>query len=176
MSPEPTPSDVARLGPRSGAAARALATLCLRHGLAVVQVGHAEPIPGSYWGPPEAGLLRGRLYVRADTPLTSALHEACHYFCMDDVRRRTLDTDAGGDPLEECAVCYLSVLLADQLPGYGQDAMLLDMDRWGYSYRLGSARAWFEEDAEDARAWLERAGWVDAHGRLTAAHARRAPA
>ncbi len=30
-----------------------------------------------------------------------------------------------------------------------------DMDSWGYTFRLGSARAWFEQDAEDARAWLE---------------------
>ena len=29
-----------------------------------------------------------------------------------------------------------------------------DMDAWGYSFRLGSTRAWFESDAEDARAWL----------------------
>ena len=28
------------------------------------------------------------------------------------------------------------------------------MDAWGYSFRLGSTRAWFERDAEDARAWL----------------------
>jgi len=28
------------------------------------------------------------------------------------------------------------------------------MDEWGYTFRLGSARAWFENDAEDARAFL----------------------
>lgn len=28
------------------------------------------------------------------------------------------------------------------------------MDEWGYNYRLGSTRAWFEQDAEDARNWL----------------------
>ncbi len=28
------------------------------------------------------------------------------------------------------------------------------MDAWGYSFRLGSTRAWFEGDAQDARAWL----------------------
>ena len=33
-----------------------------------------------------------------------------------------------------------------------------DMDDWGYSFRLGSTEAWFEADAEDARAWLDRAG------------------
>ena len=31
---------------------------------------------------------------------------------------------------------------------------MADMDAWGYSFRLGSTRAWFERDAEDARAWL----------------------
>ena len=159
------------MGPGTGAVARALARLCARYGLAFVHVGNPDaPIPGSYWGTPEAGLARGGLYVRADTPLTSALHEACHFFCMDDARRAALDTDAGGDPLEECAVCYLSILLADRVPGYGRDAMLLDMDRWGYSFRLGSARAWFAQDADDARAWLERAGWVDVQGNLVATH------
>ena len=29
--------------------------------------------------------------------------------------------------------------------------LMADMDAWGYSFRLGSARAWFENDAEDAR-------------------------
>jgi hypothetical protein len=28
------------------------------------------------------------------------------------------------------------------------------MDTWGYTFRLGSAQAWFDNDAEDARAWL----------------------
>ncbi len=35
-----------------------------------------------------------------------------------------------------------------------QERMLSDMDAWGYSFRLGSAKAWFEEDAEDAEQWL----------------------
>jgi hypothetical protein len=38
------------------------------------------------------------------------------------------------------------------------------MDAWGYSFRLGSARAWFERDAEEARAWLAARGLVDAAG------------
>jgi len=33
-----------------------------------------------------------------------------------------------------------------------------DMDIWGYSFRLGSAQAWFEHDAEDTRAWLQQRG------------------
>ena len=32
--------------------------------------------------------------------------------------------------------------------------MMQDMDTWGYSFRLGGSRAWFESDAADARAWL----------------------
>jgi hypothetical protein len=94
--------------------------------------------------------------VRGDTPLHSILHEACHYVCMDAGRRGGLHTDAGGDYDEESAVCYLQILLADQLPGLGRERMMADMDAWGYSFRLGSARAWFERDAADARAWLQK--------------------
>jgi hypothetical protein len=39
--------------------------------------------------------------------------------------------------------------------------MLDDMDRWGYTFRLGSARAWFERDAEDARTWLLQRKLID---------------
>jgi len=92
--------------------------------------------------------------LRPDTPVHSALHEACHWICADHGRRASLHTDAGGDDLEECAVCYLQVLLAEALPGYSRARMLADMDAWGYSFRLGTARAWFEGDAADARAWL----------------------
>jgi hypothetical protein len=37
-----------------------------------------------------------------------------------------------------------------------------DMDAWGYSFRLGSAKAWFEVDADDARQWLLDQGLIDA--------------
>jgi hypothetical protein len=115
-------------------------------------------IAGSYWGESEAGLIGNRLLVRDDTPVHSALHEACHFICADPARRAALHTDAGGDDLEECAVCYLQIVLAGRLPGYSRERMLADMDAWGYSFRLGSARGWFEADAEDARAWLEQRG------------------
>ncbi|MEQ9562998.1 MAG: hypothetical protein RLN69_10790, partial [Woeseiaceae bacterium] len=88
-------------------------------------------------------------------PVHSLLHETCHAICMDDERRDNLHRDAGGDDLEECAVCYLQVLLADALPGVGRARIMQDMDRWGYSYRLGSTAAWFERDAGDARQWLQ---------------------
>jgi hypothetical protein len=114
----------------------------------------AAEIPGSYWGAPEAGLVGDLLYLRPDTPVHSALHEGCHWLCMDAGRRAGLHTDAGGDDVEEVAVCYLQVLLADRLSGYSRERLFADMDEWGYHFRLGSARRWFEEDAEDARAWL----------------------
>ena len=144
-----------------------LALLLTRFSLELTLVGHGEEIPGSYWGDSEAGLKGEWLYARLDTPVHSVLHEACHYVCMSPERRAGLDTDAGGDDLEEAAVCYLQVLLAGELSAVGRARMLADMDSWGYSFRLGSTRAWFEGDAADARAWLERHGIVDAGGRVT---------
>ncbi len=124
------------------------------YGLLVRWVAPDEDIPGSYWGAPEAGLLGNVLWVRADTPVHSALHEGCHWICMDEQRRRHLDTDAGGTEIEESGVCYLQILLADSLDGVGSARLQADMDAWGYSFRLGSTRRWFLEDAEDARLWL----------------------
>jgi hypothetical protein len=139
--------------PVSALAAGALDAVLRGYGIDVAWSAQAD-IPGSYWGESEAGLIGNRLILRPDTPVHSALHEACHYICADAARRAALHTDAGGDDLEECAVCYLQVLLAERLPGYSRERMLADMDAWGYSFRLGSARAWFERDADDARAWL----------------------
>jgi hypothetical protein len=95
-------------------------------------------------------------------PLHSVLHEAAHYVCMGPERRAGLDRDAGGDDAEENAVCFLQVLLAGLLPQAGRERCFRDMDAWGYSFRLGGAQAWFENDAADARDWLLREGLVDA--------------
>ncbi len=137
------------------------------YGLEVAWIKAGGAIPGSHWGEPEAGLIADRLWIRPDTPVHSALHEACHWLCMDELRRAHLDTDAGGDDPEECGVCYLQILLAEHLPGVGKDRLCRDMDAWGYSFRLGSTRAWFEEDAEDARRWLRRERLVDDEDCLT---------
>ncbi len=145
----------------------AIALLLQRYGMDLTLVAPEEVIPGSYWGESEAGLKGDRLYARLDTPLHSILHEACHYICMAPERRAGLDRDAGGDDLEESAVCYLQVLLADELPGVGRTSLWADMDAWGYSFRLGNSRAWFEEDAEDARQWLREHGVTDASDRPT---------
>jgi len=158
--------EVVRLDAADGALSRSLAALLAGYGLALRRV-EGGVIPGSYWGESEAGLVGCELFVRDDTPLHSALHEACHYICADDARRAALDTDAGGDVLEECAVCYLQILLAPSLPGGSREQMLADMDAWGYSFRLGSARDWFERDAEDARAWLLARGIIDTAGVVT---------
>jgi hypothetical protein len=138
-------------------AAGELAALVGRYGLEVVEVAGGAPIPGSYWGEPEAGIRGDRLFVRPDTPVHSALHEACHLVCAGE-RRAAIDTDAGGSHAEEDAVCYLQIVLAGELAGVGRDRMLADMDAWGYSFRLGSARAWFADDAAGARGWLEERG------------------
>jgi len=135
----------------------ALVALLGRHGLTIEWVGDGQPIRGSYHGEPEAGLLQNTLYLRHDTPLHSALHEACHFICMDPPRRAALDTDAGGDFAEEDAVCYLQILLAGEL-GVSRADACADMDEWGYTFRLGSAGRWFDEDAADARAWLVSRG------------------
>lgn len=141
-----------------------LATLLERFGLTLELVPMGAAIPGSWFGEPEAGIIARRVIVRADTPVHSALHEACHLICMDEQRRSTLHTNAGGDYDEENAVNYLEITLAGLLPEVGRERLLLDMDAWGYSFRLGSARAWFEQDAEDARQWLLSRGLLDEQG------------
>ena len=138
-----------------------VASLLSIYGLSVKTIAVGDEIPGSFWGDEEAGLIANELLVRADTPLHSVLHETCHYICMDQHRREGLDTDAGGDYDEENAVCYLQILLADHIEQFGRLRMFKDMDRWGYTFRLGSAQAWFERDAEDAHAWLLQRKLID---------------
>jgi len=73
---------------------------------------------------------------------------------MDLERRENLDTNAEGDYDEENAVCYLQIILAEELPEMGSLKMMSDMDEWGYTFRLGSSKKWFEQDAEDTLEWL----------------------
>ena len=123
-----------------------------------------EPIIGSFWGDSEAGIVGHRVYVREDTPIHSLLHETCHTLCMTTERREQLDRDAGGDDLEEAAVCYLQVVLADQLQGVGREQLINDMDTWGYSFRFGDTASWFDRDADDAREWLATNELLDQGG------------
>ena len=144
-----------------------LEQLLNRYGLRLTWVAPGAPIPGSFWGECEAGLIGAAIYVRPDTPLHSALHEAAHFICMTAARRAVLSTDAGGDEAEENAVCYLQILLAAVLPGVGRERLCRDMDEWGYSFRLGSAAAWFSEDAAEAQTWLMRHRLIDGEERIT---------
>ena len=146
---------------------KSVADLLTAFGLSLEKIGTHENIPGSYWGDAEAGLIDNRLLARADTPIHSILHETCHYVCMDQSRREGIHTDAGGDYDEENGVCYLQILLADHIDGFGKQRMFDDMDRWGYTFRLGSAQAWFEKDAEDALAWLQQHLLIDSQQQPT---------
>jgi hypothetical protein len=142
------------------------AALLARYGLHLRRVDDGAPIPGSYWGEPEAGLIGDCVHARDDTPVHSLLHEAAHLIVMPDERRAAIHTNASDSIAEEDATCALQILLADELAGVGRARLMDDMDAWGYTFRLGSARAWFEHDAEDAFANLIERGLLDAQHRL----------
>ena len=141
------------------------ASLLARYGLTLHRVGAGEPIPGSYWGECEAGIIGTQVYARDDTPVHSLLHEACHLIVLPPERRAQVHTDATDSIEEEDAVCVLQALLGDELPGVGHERVLADMDAWGYTFRLGSARAYFHEDAAPAWAWLHERGLADLEAR-----------
>ncbi len=134
------------------------ADLLARFDLHLRRVEHAEPIPGSYWGDEEAGIIGNTVHARDDTPVHSLLHEACHLIVLPPERRPDVHTDATDSIEEENATCYLQIVLADELPGVGRARLMADMDAWGYSFRLGSTSAWFEQDATDAHEFLKSRG------------------
>jgi hypothetical protein len=139
----------------------AVAALLARYGLALAPVADGAPIPGSYWGEPEAGIIAGTVHARADTPVHSLLHEAAHLIVLPPERRAVVHTDATDSVEEEDAVLVLQALLADTLPGVGRLRMCEDMDRWGYTFRLGSALDYIERDADSAWRWLAERDLVD---------------
>lgn len=136
----------------------AITALLAHYGLKLVAIAIDEAIPGSYWGEPEAGVIADRVYARADTPVHSVLHEASHLIVAGSERRAAIHTDASDCDQEEDATCYLQIVLASELHDVGSDRLMTDMDTWGYSFRLGSTRAWFENDAGDALASLLERG------------------
>ena len=137
------------------------AGLLARFGLVLKHVADDGPIPGSFWGDSEAGIIGTTVYARSDTPVHSLLHEACHLIVLPPDARAGIHTDASDSIAEENAVCVLQALLGDQLPGVGGQRVLADMDAWGYTFRLGSAAAYVAHDAEDAWAWLHEQGLID---------------
>jgi hypothetical protein len=144
-----------------------LQALLHRYDIELIHESADTVITGSFWGDSEAGIVGRTVYVRADTPVHSLLHETCHVICMTENRRAGLDRDAGGDDLEESAVCYLQVVLADEIESIGRDRLMSDMDAWGYSFRLGNTRDWFQRDAEDAAEFLRNHGLLDSEGKPT---------
>ncbi|MEO8997859.1 MAG: hypothetical protein ABI227_03695 [Rhodanobacter sp.] len=136
------------------------AALLGRLGLQLQRVAAGEPIPGSFWGDEEAGIIGTTVYARDDTPVHSLLHEAGHLIVLPLERRLDVHTDATDSIEEEDATCYLQIVLADQLPGVGRARLMSDMDAWGYSFRLGSTQAWFEQDAGEALTFLEKRGLI----------------
>ena len=143
-----------------------VSALLARYGLRLELVADGEPIPGSYWGEPEAGLVGCTVHARNDTPVHSLLHEAAHLVVLPPERRAAVHTDATDSVAEEDAACVLQSLLGEALPGVGAARILADMDAWGYTFRLGSAAAYVERDAGEAWAWLLHAGLVSADQRL----------
>ncbi len=129
---------------------------CFSLQLCVVEDG--LPILGSFWGECEAGIIGSNVYVRRDTPVHSLLHESCHLIVLPPERRAQVHTDATDSVAEEDASCYLQLLLANCIDGFGFERACADMDLWGYTFRLGSARAWYERDAEDAQQFLFECG------------------
>src|SRR5512141_2414003 len=144
--------------------------LLARYGLSLEHVADGMPILGSFWGEPEAGVIGEKVYARGDTPVHSLLHEACHLIVAAPERRAHIHTNASDSQAEEDACCYLQIVLADALPGASSERLMADMDDWSYTFRLGSARAWFERDAEDARAWLAERGLLPGERGLRAEH------
>lgn len=167
MHPPPsshtTVADVLRLADSDEPAVR---TLLARYGLNLQRVESGAAIPGSFWGDEEAGIIGHTVYARDDTPLHSLLHEAGHLIVLPADRRSAVHTDATDSIEEEDATCYLQIVLADELPGVGRSRLMSDMDAWGYSFRLGSTRAWFEQDAENARLWLIEHQLLNTEGQL----------
>ncbi len=128
--------------------------LLARYRLELIQVEANTPIPGSFWGECEAGVIGSQVFARLDTPVHSLLHEACHLIVLPEEKRADVHTDATDSVAEEDAVCVLQAILGDELPSVGRESIWADMDEWGYTFRLGSAKAYFENDAHTAFQFL----------------------
>jgi hypothetical protein len=142
-------------------------TLLSHYGIEVNCIDVDVEIPHSFWGAPEAGRKKEQLYIRGDTPIHSILHEACHYICMPAAQRKQMLVDAKGSAMEENATCYLQILLSDHIENYDRRQLMQDMDDWGYSFRLGSANAWFNKDADEVCQWLREHQIINMNDEIT---------
>lgn len=141
--------------------------LLARYRLELIEVENEQVIPGSFWGECEAGVIGNSVYARLDTPVHSLLHEAGHLIVLPEQARTKVHTDATDSVAEEDAVCVLQALLSDELHGVGRERIWADMDEWGYTFRLGSAKAYFENDAQDAFAFLAVRGLINTANELS---------
>ncbi len=140
--------------------------LLARYRLKLIKVEDDHAIPGSFWGECEAGVIGHTVYARLDTPVHSLLHEAGHLIVLPEEKRNEVHTDATDSVAEEDAVCVLQSILGDELPGVGRERIWTDMDEWGYTFRLGSAKAYFKSDASEAFAFLMACGLINAEQQL----------
>jgi hypothetical protein len=149
--------------------------LLARYGLMLIKIENDQAIPGSFWGECEAGVIANCVYARDDTPVHSFLHEASHLMVLPADKRAHIHTDASDSIEEEDAVCVLQAILGDELPGVGRQQIFQDMDAWGYTFRLGSAQAYFEHDAVAAFALLQKRGLIDSDFKLLNASPEQSP-
>ena len=86
---------------------------------------------------------------------------------MPATQRTDPQVDARGSAREENATCYLQILLSDHIENYDRNQLMQDMDDWGYSFRLGSANAWFYQDADEVCQWLIKHQIINKGGEVT---------
>jgi hypothetical protein len=86
---------------------------------------------------------------------------------MPATQRKQKKVDANGSAMEENATCYLQILLSDYIENYDRNQLMQDMDDWGYSFRLGSAHAWFNQDAEEVCLWLQNHRIINTKRKIT---------
>src|SRR3546814_11455545 len=95
------------------------AALLARYDLHLEHVPDDAPIPGSYWGESEAGLIGTTVHAPSDTPVHSLLHKACHLIVLSPDRRAAVHTDTPASAEEEDAVALRHAMPGEAHPGRG---------------------------------------------------------
>ena len=98
-----------------GISTRVCGHAAARYDLSLEHVADGAPIPGSFWGEPEAGVIGEKVYARGDTPVHSLLHEACHLIVGRSRTGAHIHTDASDSQAEEdatAAICRSSLAIA----------------------------------------------------------------
>ena len=126
-----------------------VAALLARYGLAARARRRRRADPRQLLGRTRSRPDRPRVHARDDTPVHSLLHEAAHLIVLPPERaRRAYRRHRFGRGRRRR---LRAAVAARRRPARRRPrALMADMDAWGYTFRLGSARAYFERDAEDA--------------------------